>query len=179
VARFPHRQGAGRELGHRLRVLRLDDPVVVAVSPGGVAVGAAAARVLSAPLDVANRPRVPLAGRPAVIVDEGLVTARMAGAAADQAAHRGASRLVLAVPVAAALELDDLYRCFDDLVCLEVGGVATDLADWYDELPAVTGDVVADALAEVGAARSHVVPHRVAAAPRHPSARRRLHRRFA
>ena len=186
MARFPAREGAGRELGHRLRVLRLDDPVVVAVSPGGVAVAAAVARVLGAPLDVApdatGRARgshVAVAARPVVVVDEGVLATEPAAAVAADLTDRGAAWRILAVPVATALELDALYPCFDEVLCLEVAGVRTDLARWYDELPEVTARDVADALRGARAARSHIAHRRAAAAVRHPATMRRARHRFA
>jgi predicted phosphoribosyltransferase len=180
VARFPHREGAGREIGHRLRLLRLPDPVVVAASDGGVPVAAAVARVLGAPLDAAGAPgrtsgsSVAVAGRPAVVVDDGVLAAEAPAAIAAEIADRGAARRILAVPVATALELDALYACFDEILCLEVAGVRTDLALWYDELPDVTDTAVDDAVAGARAARGHVARHRAAAAPWHPATRRVL-----
>lgn len=47
-----------------------------------------------------GRPRVPLAGKVVVIVDDGVATGSTARAACDVARAEGAARLVLAVPVA-------------------------------------------------------------------------------
>ncbi|HVM14480.1 MAG TPA: phosphoribosyltransferase family protein [Egibacteraceae bacterium] len=48
----------------------------------------------------AGRPRIPLAGRTALIVDDGLATGSTARAACRVARAQGAGRVVLAVPVA-------------------------------------------------------------------------------
>lgn len=50
--RFADRHDAGRRLGERVRELRLDDPVVLALPRGGVPVAYEVARELAAPLDV-------------------------------------------------------------------------------------------------------------------------------
>jgi len=52
LMRFRDRADAGRQLGQRLRELRLVDPVVLALPRGGVPVAFQVARVLGAPLDV-------------------------------------------------------------------------------------------------------------------------------
>ena len=49
---FRDRRQAGRALGERLRELRNEEPVVLALPRGGVVVGAEVARALGAPLDV-------------------------------------------------------------------------------------------------------------------------------
>lgn len=50
--RFRDRSDAGRQLAARLRVLSLDDPVVLALPRGGVPVGYEVALALDAPLEV-------------------------------------------------------------------------------------------------------------------------------
>jgi putative phosphoribosyl transferase len=49
-----------------------------------------------------DRPREPLAGRAVVVVDDGLATGRSMRVALESARRGGASRVVMAVPVAAA-----------------------------------------------------------------------------
>ncbi len=49
---FENRMEAGRQLGERLRLLQLPNPVVLALPRGGVPVGLEVARVLGAPLDL-------------------------------------------------------------------------------------------------------------------------------
>ena len=52
VMRFHDRDDAGLRLAARVRELRLDDPVVLALPRGGVPVAAQVARAIGAPLDV-------------------------------------------------------------------------------------------------------------------------------
>lgn len=65
----------------------------------------------------AIRPRVPLAGRTAIIVDDGLATGATAAVAAEIARMLGAARVVLAVPVAPA----DVLKTFpaDEVIAVE------------------------------------------------------------
>ena len=157
MARFVDRESAGRELGHRLRGLYLAEPVVRAVSGGGVDVGRAVGRVLRAQVDILGDGRSPadpavrpfrLDGRTVVLVTDGLVVEQAALSAVAQARTDGARRVVLAVPVGTAIALDRLSRYVDDLVALEVAGVSTDLSEWYEELPEVT-EVTEDDVATV------------------------------
>jgi putative phosphoribosyl transferase len=80
-----------------------------------------------------------LGGRGVVIVDDGLATGATAKAALGAARRRGASRIVLAVPVAPADALDEMRRLFDDVVCLQtparfigVGGAYEDFHQLND-----------------------------------------------
>ncbi len=66
-----------------------------------------------------GRAPVPLAGRSAVVVDDGLATGYTARAAVEAARRRGAERVVLAVPVAAPEIVGEMAAMVDRLVCLE------------------------------------------------------------
>src|SRR5262249_40843665 len=65
-----------------------------------------------------GREPVPLAGRPAVLVDDGIATGATARAALKSLRARGPSRIVLAVPCAPASECAALEREVDDFVCI-------------------------------------------------------------
>lgn len=62
--------------------------------------------------------RISLAGRIAVIVDDGVATGATAKAACQVARAQGASRVVLAVPVGAADTAERFAAYADDVVCL-------------------------------------------------------------
>jgi putative phosphoribosyl transferase len=66
----------------------------------------------------AHRPRIPLTGRTALIVDDGSATGSTARAACQVARAQGASRVVLAVPVAPPSTLRELRHDADDVICL-------------------------------------------------------------
>lgn len=66
----------------------------------------------------ALHPVVPLAGRTAVVVDDGVATGSTARAACTVARRRGAVRVILAVPVAPAGWADNFRDVADECVCL-------------------------------------------------------------
>ena len=65
-----------------------------------------------------HRPREPLAGRVAVIVDDGIATGSTARAACQVARAHGAARVVLAVPVAPPGWQARIAGAADELVCV-------------------------------------------------------------
>jgi putative phosphoribosyl transferase len=64
-----------------------------------------------------GRALVPVAGRPVVLVDDGIATGTTVRAALRALRARGPSRIVLAVPVAPLSQLAALAGLVDDLVC--------------------------------------------------------------
>lgn len=64
-----------------------------------------------------NRPPVPLAGRTAIVIDDGIATGATVRAALASVRQRGPARLVLAVPVADEAVLAALDA--DETVCLQ------------------------------------------------------------
>jgi putative phosphoribosyl transferase len=65
-----------------------------------------------------GRPPVPVAGRTAIVVDDGIATGTTMRAALRGLRRRNPARLVLAVPVAPPDTIADLRREVDDVVCL-------------------------------------------------------------
>jgi len=65
-----------------------------------------------------DRPRTSLVGRSAVVVDDGIATGSTARVACQVARAHGASRVILAVPVAPRASLASLADEADELVCL-------------------------------------------------------------
>jgi putative phosphoribosyl transferase len=86
-----------------------------------------------------GRPREPLAGRTAVVVDDGVATGSTARAACAVVRAQGAEWVVLAVPVCAAEAARSLTDVADDVVAVEVPdrfrsvGAAYDCFDQTDE----------------------------------------------
>lgn len=179
---FASREDAGRRLALRLKTLKLENPVVLALPRGGVPVAAAVARELNAPLDlilvrkigvpsqpelaaaaivdgerpdlvlnagvmqalgltmadidgavqvqlteierrrklyIGARTPVPVMGRPAIVVDDGIATGTTAKAALQALRRRGPKTLILAVPVAAPDSLLELEAHADQVIALE------------------------------------------------------------
>ena len=65
-----------------------------------------------------GRDRIPVAGRIAVIVDDGVATGATAKAACQVARAQGASRVVLAVPIGAPDTVERFAGYADEVVCL-------------------------------------------------------------
>ena len=86
-----------------------------------------------------DRPRVPLAGRTAVIVDDGIATGATARAACQVARAQGASRVVLAVPVAPPSVRVALVPAADEVICVETPRHFLAIGEWYQDF-AQTGD---------------------------------------
>jgi putative phosphoribosyl transferase len=66
---------------------------------------------------LAGRTPLDVAGRSAIVVDDGIATGTTMRAALTALAGRNVRRLILAVPVAAAATIDELARLVDDVVC--------------------------------------------------------------
>lgn len=91
-------------------------------------------------------PRLPLVGRDVILVDDGLATGATAAAAARSLRARGASRIVLAVPVCPA---ESLRRppdpAIDQLVALIAPRHMHAVGYWYRDFPQVSdSEVLAD-----------------------------------
>ena len=211
--RYRDRAEAGRRLGALLAERDLDDPDVLGLPRGGVAVAAEVAAALAAPLDVvvvrkvgvpghrelamgaigeggvrvvdervrqfemvdeeaydraeaaerqrvddrsasyrAVRPRVPLEGRTALLVDDGIATGSTARAAVAVTRAADAARVVLAVPVAPPDAVAELASVADEVVCPIQPERFTAVGYWYDRFDQVEDE---DVLALLHTAAEH------------------------
>lgn len=66
-----------------------------------------------------DRPRAPIAGRSAIVVDDGIATGTTIRAVIKALRLKGPKSIVLAVPVAPLNAVEDLREEADDVVCLE------------------------------------------------------------
>ena len=94
-----------------------------------------------------GRTPVPLAGRVVVIVDDGIATGSTALAAIQVARHRGAARVVLAAPVAAADTARELMSVVDELVCVATPEDFGAVGRFYRDFSQTSDDEVASLLA--------------------------------
>lgn len=85
-----------------------------------------------------DRTRVPVRGRTVIIVDDGLATGGTALAAIQTARDQGASRVVLAVPVAPPSSVASLADHADDVVALHTPGDFRSLGEWYEDFGQTT-----------------------------------------
>jgi len=87
-------------------------------------------------------PREPLAGRIAVIVDDGIATGSTARAACQVARALGAARVVLAVPVAPPGADVGMRGDADEVICLEMPGRFLAIGEWYDDFAQTSDEEV-------------------------------------
>lgn len=97
---------------------------------------------------LAGRAPVALAGRTAIVVDDGIATGATMRAALKATRRRGPARLVLAVPVAAPDTLDALRPLVDEVVCAMTPAFFGAVGAHYRAFDQVSDDAVAEMLAE-------------------------------
>ncbi|WP_194819635.1 phosphoribosyltransferase [Nocardia sp. XZ_19_385] len=93
-----------------------------------------------------GRDRIGLAGKTAVIVDDGVTTGATAQAACASARERGAVRIVYAVPVGSCRPIRHLSGLVDNVVCLETPELFHSIGQWYGDFDEVADDQVVDLL---------------------------------
>jgi putative phosphoribosyl transferase len=89
-----------------------------------------------------QRPRLSLAGRTAVIVDDGIATGSTARAACAVAKALGAKRVVLAVPVAPAAAGRQFAGDADQFICLAAPEQFMAIGEWYNDFSQTSDDEV-------------------------------------
>jgi putative phosphoribosyl transferase len=89
-----------------------------------------------------GRRRIDVAGRCAVIVDDGIATGSSARAACQVARALGAARTVLAAPVASRLAAEELHDACDQFVCLEIPEPFFAVGEWYRDFSQTSDDEV-------------------------------------
>ena len=109
-----------------------------------------------------ERPPVPLAGRTAVVVDDGVATGSTARAACLVARARDAGRVIVAVPVGSAQAVASLRRDADEVICLHTPVPFTAVGDWYADFSQVADPEVAGLL---GQALAHAATRNAAPDP--------------
>jgi putative phosphoribosyl transferase len=89
-----------------------------------------------------GRPRQPLDGRAAVVVDDGIATGSTARAACQIARAHGAAQVVLAVPVAPPGWQDQAKGDADELVCVQAPEPFSAIGQFYADFSPTTDDEV-------------------------------------
>lgn len=143
-----------------------EDGITVSDYGGSASVGVGAAemeRLITREREVLERrtsvyraecPRIDLAGRTAILVDDGLATGLTAAAAAQCLRRRGAVRVVLAVPVCTEDSLQATPDpAIDAVVCLTAPRRLFGVGYWYRDFSQVSDATVLELLREVRAQR--------------------------
>ena len=103
-----------------------------------------------------DRPRIPLAGRTAVVVDDGIATGSTARAACQVTRSLGAARIVLAIPVAPRGWVARMHDAAEELVALVTPAALQAIGTWYTDFTQTTDEQV------VACLRGAVTPMRTA-----------------
>lgn len=90
----------------------------------------------------ALHPAVPLWGKTAIVVDDGIATGSTAKAACLSARRRGAARVVLAVPVAPTDWVDNIGDAADECVCVAEEPHFFGVGQFYENFGQVGDDEV-------------------------------------
>jgi putative phosphoribosyl transferase len=93
-----------------------------------------------------DRPEPDLKGRTVILVDDGLATGLTMKAAVKALAQRGAARIVVAVPIAAAETCEALRREVDEVVCALTPEPFHAVGLWYDNFSQTSDEEVHDLL---------------------------------
>ena len=90
-----------------------------------------------------DRAMAPVAGRLAIVVDDGLATGATAEAAVAVMRAHGAAEVIVGVPVGSPEAIARLGAHADRVVCVDVPRALGGVGAWYDDFNAVSEDEVA------------------------------------
>jgi putative phosphoribosyl transferase len=93
-----------------------------------------------------GRPRIDVRGRCAVIVDDGIATGSTMRAACQVARAHGASRAVVAVPVASGYAVTALRDACDGVICVRTPEPFYAVGEWYEDFSQTTDEQVVQLL---------------------------------
>lgn len=93
-----------------------------------------------------SRPPLDVKGKIAILVDDGLATGSSMRAAAAALRAMNATRIVVAVPVAAQSSCDSLRKEVDELVCAATPEPFWAVGQWYRDFQQTTDEEVRDLL---------------------------------
>ena len=107
---------------------------------------------------LADRIRIDLAGRIAIVVDDGIATGATVRAALQAVAASKPSQIVLAVPVAPASAVSALKRYATKVVCLQTPEGFDAIGSYYHDFSQLTDDDVRELVASVAHAAGGPAP---------------------
>jgi len=100
---------------------------------------------------VAGRSRIPVKGKTAIIVDDGIATGATVKASLHALKRQGPQRIVIATPVASRESLEELRRETDDVICLETPEYLGAIGFFYAEFSQVSDAEVSRILESMSA----------------------------
>ena len=106
-----------------------------------------------------GRPRIPLAGKVVVIVDDGVATGSTARAACSVARAEGAARVLLTVPVAPIDWITRLAGAADEFIAVQTPADFYAVGQFYSDFAQTSDDQVVQLLTGAGADRTASGPH--------------------
>tara|TARA_R110000744_G_scaffold17817_5_gene48043 strand:- start:910 stop:1587 length:678 start_codon:yes stop_codon:yes gene_type:complete len=133
-----------------------DDPQVVVNSEIAGELGVSIAEVQQLGIDklpeierrkslyLAGRPSVPVAGKTLLMVDDGAATGASMSVAIQAYRHRGASRIIVALPVSPSDTLKRLKNEADECLCLYTPSPFYAVGAYYADFAQITDSEVAD-----------------------------------
>lgn len=99
-------------------------------------------------LYLGDRPRVPVEGRTAIVIDDGIATGATVRAALRAVRRRHPRELVLAVPVASPEILDELATEVSRIACVRPDPYLASVGQYYRDFRQVEDEAVIELLAE-------------------------------
>lgn len=93
-----------------------------------------------------NRPPIDVAGKIAILVDDGLATGSTMRAAALALRQLGPSRIIVAVPVASAATCERLRGDVDEVLCIHTPENFFAVGQWYRDFAQTTDEEVRELL---------------------------------
>jgi putative phosphoribosyl transferase len=107
---------------------------------------------------LADRAPMPVTGRTAIVVDDGIATGTTMRAALKGLRRRNPARLVLAVPVAPPDTINELRREVDDVVCLAQPSFFGAIGYFYRDFHQLSDDEVMTLMRQAPLAASTATP---------------------
>jgi predicted phosphoribosyltransferase len=95
-----------------------------------------------------GRPPLQLAGRTGILIDDGLATGATMEVAVRALRGLGATRIVVAVPVASSEARDRIAEVADEVVCLETPRFFSAVGQWYRDFGQTSDEEVSELLAQ-------------------------------
>ena len=95
----------------------------------------------------AGQPRIPLAGRTAILVDDGMATGATMHVACLAARRLGAARVVVAVPIASSEAVGTIRTVADSVIAAATAGWFRAVGEWYRRFDQLDEDEVEEILA--------------------------------